>query len=90
MQICLTIVKHIVVQSYDFKELPETYYGLTIPSTARANCIQQLEFTLLQMIQQVSDLLGAIQSALQGKLPMNLNKPKNFKKYTEKCVLTPA
>ena len=33
--------------------------------------IRQLEFALLLMIQQINELLGTIQSVLQGKLPIN-------------------
>ena len=34
--------------------------------------IRQLEFALLQMIHQSDELLGSIQSVLQGKLPISL------------------
>jgi hypothetical protein len=37
--------------------------------------VRQLELALLRMTQQISDLLGAVQSVLQGKLPMNFVNP---------------
>jgi hypothetical protein len=71
-----SIVKNIIVRSYDnFQEttrdilwLNYTLHGLSELYTAT----RQLELALLLMIQKVSDLLGAIQSVLQGKLPISL------------------
>jgi len=37
--------------------------------------VRQLEFSLLQLIQQVDELLAAIQSILGGRLPMALVNP---------------
>ena len=74
-----TTVKDIVNQSYEkFQQtardviwLNYTLHGQSELFTA----VRQLEFALLQMIQQVSDLIIAVQSVLQGKLPMNLINP---------------
>jgi len=69
-----SIVKDIVSQSYErFQQtaieviwLNYTLHGQNELFTA----IRQVEFALLQMIQQVSDLISAAQSALQGQLPI--------------------
>jgi hypothetical protein len=37
--------------------------------------IRQLEFALLQLIQQVDELITDIQHVLLGKLPITLNEP---------------
>jgi len=37
--------------------------------------IRQLEFAWLQMIQQTDELIGAMESVLQGKLPISLGNP---------------
>ena len=70
-----TIVKDIVILSYDrYQEskrdmnwLNHTLFDQSVLHTA----IRQLEFALLLMIQQINELLGTIQSVLQGKLPIN-------------------
>ena len=37
--------------------------------------VRQLEFTLLQMAQQIDDLLAAVRCVLQGRLPISLVNP---------------
>jgi hypothetical protein len=74
-----TIVKNIMAQSYDRIQkisrdviwLNYTIYGQSKLYTA----VRQLEFALLRMTQQISDLLGAVQSVLQGKLSMSFVNP---------------
>ena len=48
-----------------------TLYDQSVLHTA----IRQLEFALLLMIQQINELLGTIQTAMQGKLPLNFINP---------------
>jgi len=59
-----TKFKAIVNQSYErFQETAEMLYGLTILFTSKVNYLQQsgkLDFALLQMIQQVSDLINTV------------------------------
>ena len=74
-----SIVKDIVSQSYErFQQtareviwLNYTLHGQSELFTA----VRQVEFALLQMTQQVSDLISAAQSVLQGRLPMSLVNP---------------
>ena len=74
-----SIVKDIVIRSYDrYQEskrhmdwLNHTLFDQNILHTS----IRQLEFALLLIIQQIDELLGTIQTAMQGKLPLNFINP---------------
>jgi hypothetical protein len=69
-----SIVKDIVSQSYErfqqsAREVIWLNYTFHVQSELFTS-VRQLEFALLQMTQQVSDLISAAQSALQGQLPI--------------------
>jgi len=74
-----TTVKDIVNRSYEkFQQTARNVIWLNYTLHGQSElftAVRQLEFALLQMIQQVSDLISAVQSVLQGKLPMNLINP---------------
>jgi len=74
-----TTVKDIVNRSYEkFLQTARNVIWLNYTLQGQSElftAVRQLEFTLLQMIQQVSDLVSAVLSVLQGKLPMNLINP---------------
>jgi hypothetical protein len=63
-----TIVKDIVIQTYDkYKESTRDFVWLNhnlFDQSVLHTAIRQLEFALLQMIQQINELLGTIQSVL--------------------------
>jgi len=72
-------VKVIVNQSYEkFQQTARNviWFNYTLHGQSELfTAVRQVEFALLQMIQQVIDLISAVQSVLQGKLPMNLINP---------------
>jgi len=74
-----SIVKGIVIQSHNkFQQITHdiSWLNVTLRNYIELyTVIRQLEFALLQMIYQPAELLGAIQSVLQGKLPINLINP---------------
>jgi hypothetical protein len=43
--------------------------------SALFTAIRQMEFSLLQLTQQLDDLFDAVQCAVHGKLPIKLVKP---------------
>lgn len=70
-----SIVKDVVVQSRDrFQQTAgDMWLNVSIHNQSELYmAIRQLEFTLLQLIQQVNELFVAIQRTLQGKLPIAL------------------
>jgi hypothetical protein len=74
-----TTVKDIMVKSYDriwniSRDIIWLNYTISGQSELYT-AVRQLEFALLRMIQQVSDLLSAVQTVLHGKLPMNFVNP---------------
>ena len=74
-----SIVKDIVIESYErFQETTRDILWLnyTINGQSEFNtAVRQLEFAFLLMLQQINELLEAIQSVLQGKLPITLINP---------------
>jgi len=74
-----SIVKDIVSQSYEkFQQTAGDVIWLNYTLHSQSDlftAVRQLEFALLQMTQQVSDLISAVQSVLQGQLPMSLINP---------------
>ena len=74
-----TIAKDTVAQSHKrFQETARDVVWLNYILHGRSElftAIRQLEFSLLQLIQQVGDLISAVQSVLQGKLPLRLINP---------------
>lgn len=70
------IVKDVVVQSHDrFQQITSDILWLNVTIHNHSEfyiLIRQLEFALLKLIQQIDELLSAIQCMIQGKLPMNL------------------
>jgi hypothetical protein len=69
------ILKDIVVQSYDkFQVTARDILWLSYTLHGQSE-LYTTELELLQMFQQVSELLEAVQSVLQGKLPIHFIKP---------------
>ena len=74
-----SIVKDIVIQSHNkFQQITHdiSWLNVTLRNYSELyTVIRKLEFALLQKIHQSDELLGAIQSVLQGKLPISLINP---------------
>ena len=72
------IIKDIVIQSHNkFQQIThDILWGVTLRNYSElCTVIKQLEFALLQMIHQSDELIGTVQSVLQGKLPISLINP---------------
>jgi hypothetical protein len=76
------IVKDVVVESHDrFKQVTRDILWLNITLYNQSELYmvnRQLEFALLQMTQQLSELVNAFQYTLLGKLPLNILNPNNL------------
>ena len=70
-----TIVKDIVIRSYDRYQESKRDMDWLNPKLFDQSAIRQLEFALFLTIQQINELLGTIQSAMQSKLPLNFINP---------------
>ena len=74
-----SIVKYIVIQSHNkFQQITHdvSWLNVTLRNYSELYMvIRQMEFALLQMIYQTDELIEAIQSVLQGKLPLSLINP---------------
>jgi len=74
-----SIVKDTVIQSHNkFQQITcnISWLNVTLRNYSELyTVIRQLELALLQMIYQTDELIGAIQSVLQGKLPISLINP---------------
>ena len=74
-----SIVKDVVIRSHDkFKEVTRDIMWLNVTIHNQSELymvIRQLEFALLQLTQQLSELMDAIQCILLGKVPVNILNP---------------
>ena len=74
-----SIVNDVVIRSHDkLKEVTRVILWLNVTIHNQSELymvIWQLEFAVLQLTQQLSELMGAIQCILLGKLPVNLLNP---------------
>ena len=86
-----SIVKDIVIQSYEiFQETTRDILWLnhTLNGQSELNkAIRQLEFALLIMFQKINELLEAIHSVLQGKLPITLINPSTLQNILRNVTL---
>jgi ABC-type amino acid transport substrate-binding protein len=73
------IDKDFKIQSHDkFYEVTRDIMWLNLTVDNQSNmymAIRQLEFSLLQLVQQFDDLLAALQALLHGRLTMTLINP---------------
>ena len=73
------IVRDTIVQSHDrFQQLTRDIMWLNVTNYNQSEIymkIRQLEFALLQLIQQINELVASVQYILLGKLPINIIDP---------------
>ena len=74
-----SIVSDFIIRSHDrFGEVTRDILWLNVAIHSQSEIymsVRQLEFSLLQLMQQVDELLAAIQSIMGGRLPMTLVNP---------------
>jgi len=88
-----SIVRDFVIRSHGmFGDMTRDIFWLNVTIHSQSKiymAVRQLEFSLLQLILQVDELIGAIQCILGGRLPMTLVNPWFFTKYYEMCLQLP-
>jgi hypothetical protein len=79
------ILRDDMIQAHDkFQQLASEILWLNVTFLGQSKLhtvIRQLELTLLQLVQQVNELLVAVQLAIQGTLSIKLVNPVTCKEY---------